>query len=183
MIIINKCDIADNSFVKELEEEYYFLKRFIVSALNITNLDDLIKYVENSVCAVCGQSAVGKSTLINSLIPKLQLQTQGLSDKIDRGKHTTRVNELYIYNNLKIIDTPGFSSLELDIDYDELVSFYPEFDKYLGECRYQDCSHIKEGNDCVIITAVENEKINKNRYDRFVTLYNKLKEKWEKKYD
>ena len=115
-------------------------------------------------------------------MPHLDLSTQDLSRKIERGKHTTRVNEIFVDNNLMIADTPGFTSLELDLQYDDLPDYYPEFE--IDEsCRYLDCSHIKEGRDCAIITNVDIGKINANRYSRYVELYNKLKEKWEKMYD
>lgn len=184
IIILNKSDIADESFVEEIKKQYYFVKVFVISSLLKTGFDDLKVELGGSLSALCGQSAVGKSSLLNALIPNMNLETQGLSRKIDRGKHTTRVNELYIYEDIKIADTPGFSSLELlDIEYKELPLFYPEFDKYLDRCRYLDCSHIKEGKDCVIVDAVNCGHVNKARYDRYCVLYKKLKEEWEKKYD
>jgi ribosome biogenesis GTPase len=183
VIVINKSDIADSQFIKEIQKEYYFIKVFVLSATKESGIDNLKDYIRNSLSAVCGQSAVGKSSLLNSIIPNIELETQGLSRKTDRGKHTTRVNELYIHDGIRLADTPGFSSLELNIEYDELPLFYPEFDEYLGKCRYLDCSHIKEGKDCCIVDAVSSGKVNKNRYDRYCALYNKLKEKWEKKYD
>ena len=144
---------------------------------------DIEKYISGSFVAVCGQSAVGKSSFINALIPGFELETQGLSNKIDRGKHTTRVNEIYLHKDYMIADTTGFSSLELDLDNRELSLFYPEFDEYIGKCKYLDCSHIKEGKDCVINKAVQNKAINQARYDRYCYLYGKLKEQWERKYD
>jgi len=183
ILVINKCDIATKEFIDNIKLQYDFVEIYEISALNNIGLDPLIHRISYSLCAVSGQSAVGKSSLINMLIPHISQETQGLSAKIDRGKHTTRVNELFIYNNLKIVDTPGFSNLELDIDYRDLSSYYPEFDEYLGKCRYQDCSHIKEGKDCVIVTALNDGKINKERYLRYVDLRSKLKIKWENKYD
>lgn len=183
VIIINKSDIADNNFVEDIKNQYYFMKTFVISTMRNSGINELREHISNTLVAVCGQSAVGKSSLLNTIIPNLNLSTQGLSRKVDRGKHTTRVNELYIYNDIMIADTPGFSNLELNIEYDELVNFYPEFDKYLGECKYHDCSHIKEGKDCKIISEVNNGNINKSRYERFCTLYNILKINWEKKYD
>ena len=82
-----------------------------------------------------------------------------------------------------IADTPGFSNLDLDVDYRELYQFYPEFSDYLNNCKYLDCSHIKEGNDCGIVKALNEGRINKERYFRYVELYRKQKEMWEKKYD
>lgn len=184
IIIINKSDIASNEFIDEIKAEYYFIKVLVLSALNNLGLGELRETIKDSLTALCGQSAVGKSSLLNALIPNINLETQGLSRKIDRGKHTTRVNELYIHEDIMIADTPGFSNLEmLDIEYKDLPLFYPEFDEYLDKCRYLDCSHVKEGKDCVIASAVENGLINKARYDRYCTLYARLKENWEKKYD
>jgi len=183
VLVINKSDIAGDQFIANIKKEYYFIKTFDLSAFTYVGVDSLVDYIQGSLSAVCGQSAVGKSSLLNAIIPNIDLETQGLSRKTDRGKHTTRVNELYIYKNIMLADTPGFSSLELNIEYVELHLFYPEFDKFLGNCRYQDCSHVKEGKDCCIISEVEKGNINCNRYNRYCTLYNKLKELWEKKYD
>lgn len=183
VVVINKSDLIEDDFLDNINSQYNFLKTFVISATNNINIQKLKDYIGDNICAVCGQSAVGKSSLINALIPSLNLETGELSLKIDRGKHTTRVNELHLYDNLMVIDTPGFSSLELTIEYDELDGFYPEFSGYLGECKYLDCSHVGEGDDCLIIRAVRDGKINKDRYERFVELYKKCKEKWENRYD
>lgn len=183
VIVINKSDIADKNMLEEIKKEYYFLKVFVVSAKTKEGIDELKKYISNKFCAVCGQSAVGKSSLLNAIIPEINLETQGLSRKIDRGKHTTRANELYLYEDVMLADTPGFSSLELNIEYKELALYYPEFDGFLGKCKYLDCSHVKEGKDCEIAKAVENGEINKARFERYAYLHSKLKEMWERKYD
>lgn len=183
IIVINKCDIVSKEFIEKISNEYKFLEIYEVSAKESIGVQALKERISDCISAVSGQSAVGKSSLINALIPNLEQVTQGLSAKIDRGKHTTRVNELFVHHGLKIVDTPGFSSLELDIDYRDLSSYYPEFSEYLGSCRYLDCSHIKEGGDCQIIHALNNNQINKDRYNRYIQLYTKLKENWEKKYD
>lgn len=183
IIVLNKCDIADDKFINNIKAQYYFVDVVVLSAKTGRNVDTLISKISNTFSAVCGQSAVGKSSLLNALIPNIDLDTQGLSEKISRGKHTTRVNQVHIYNDLRIVDTPGFSSLELDLDYRELHLFYPEFDEYLGKCKYLDCSHIKEGKDCEIVRNVEIGTINKDRYLRYTDLYNKLKKEWDSKYD
>lgn len=183
VIVINKCDISNNLFLDDVCKQYYFLKIFKISAKNNDGIESLKNYISNSICAVCGQSAVGKSTLINALIPFANMQTQNVSEKILRGKHTTRVNEIFVFNSLMIADTPGFSNLDLDVDYRKLYQFYPEFDDYLNDCKYLDCSHIKEGNDCGVVKALNEDRINKERYFRYIELYRKQKEMWEKKYD
>ena len=183
IIVLNKSDIADKNFVSNIKDQYSYYKVIVISAVNGQGVDELSQYISGSFCAVCGQSAVGKSSLLNAIIPNINLEIQGLSRKVDRGKHTTRVNELYIYKDIMIADTPGFSSLELDIDYKELSSFYPEFDKYIGECKYLDCAHVKEGKDCAVVTACNDGKINNDRYLRYSDLYINLKTLWENKYD
>ena len=183
VIIINKSDIASNDFINDIKSQYYFLKSFIVSATNSVGVEDVVNYIKGSLSAVCGQSAVGKSSLLNAIIPNINLDTQGLSRKVDRGKHTTRANEIYVYNDIMLADTPGFSNLELELDHKELHLFYPEFDKFIGQCKYLNCSHVKEGRDCEIISSVDKGLINKDRYSRYNDLYITLKEKWENKYD
>lgn len=182
VLVINKFDISSNDFILDIQKQYYFMKIFIVSAKENANIDSLKDYLKGDLCALCGQSAVGKSSILNALMPSLNLETQGLSRKIDRGKHTTRVNEIFVSNDLMIADTPGFTSLELELDYRELCDYYPEF-QIDQQCRYLDCSHIKEGKDCEIITLVNQGLINNDRYSRYIDLYNNLREKWEKKYD
>ena len=184
IIVLNKSDIASDEFIEDIKTQYYFVKSFVISSIIGSGINELKAELRGAFSALCGQSAVGKRSFLNAIIPNINLDTQGLSRKIDRGKHTTRVNELYIYENIMIADTPGFSSLELlDLEYKQLPLFYPEFDEYLDKCRYLDCSHIKEGKDCVIVGAVDKGLINKSRYDRYCNLYAKLKQNWENKYD
>lgn len=183
IIVIGKIDIASSEFVESIKRQYAFLKVFEISALSGQGVSEVEGQLSGSFVALAGQSAVGKSSFINALIPNKNLETGGLSRKIDRGKHTTRVNEIYLNKDYMIADTTGFSSLDLDLDYTELAGFYPEFEECLGKCKYLDCSHIKEGKDCAITKAVNEGKISKERYNRYVALYGVLKKKWEKKYD
>lgn len=183
IIVINKCDIASADFVNSIKDEYKYYDTFVISAKDLIATSDIYNVLKGKTTAVCGQSAVGKSSLINCLIPNIQLQTQGLSEKICRGKHTTRVNQIFLNNDFFIADTPGFSSLDLNIDFRQLSFYYPEFKDFIQDCRYVDCSHIKEGDFCGVCVALNQGKINKNRYQRYIELYKKLKENWEKKYD
>lgn len=184
VIVINKSDMADNKFIEDTCKQYHFLKNFVISAKSGLGVDKVEEYISNSFVALAGQSAVGKSSFINALFPNKNAEVGELSSKIDRGKNTTRASEIYWQKDYMIADTAGFSSLDLDMDYMKLSKYYPEFDDYLGKCRYLDCSHIKEGKDyCVIVDAVQSDYINKDRYCRYVILYKELKEKWEKKYD
>lgn len=183
IIIINKSDIASNAFLDSIKAQFGFLNIFVVSTKTFEGITEVEKCISGSFVALCGQSAVGKSSFINALIPGYLLKTQELSNKIDRGKHTTRVNEIYQNKDYMIADTTGFTSLDLDLKHKELSLYYPEFEPYLGKCKYLDCAHIKEGKDCKIISAVNDGKINKDRYDRYIYLYNILKSKWENMYD
>ena len=122
-----------------------------------------------------GPSGVGKSSLINSLVPESNRQTGEISKKIERGKHTTRQVELLnMDNDNYIVDSPGFTSLSLDfMDSTDLQHYFREFEPYLGQCRFIDCAHIAEP-DCAVKEHI-GEGISQERYDRFLYLYNELK--------
>ena len=131
---------------------------------------------------MAGFSGVGKSSLLSSVL-NIELKTGKISDKIQRGKHTTRHVELFETEKGKFFaDTPGFSSLEIDeVRKEELPYLFKEFEKYSHLCRFSDCSHTKE-RDCGIIDAVKNGEISKSRHDNYVTFYDKLKliNEWER---
>ena len=186
ILVINKKDLFTEHEINNIKAQYNDVvdEILIVSAIE-DNIEFLQNYLKNKLSAFAGQSAVGKSTLINKLIPNLNLQTNGLSLKIDRGKHTTRHSEIYVKDNIKIVDTPGFSMLELgDIEPDELNMFYPEFDEFKNKCVYNNCCHIKAAEcDCGVYSAVIRGLINSDRYERYCVLYESLLEKWRKKYD
>ena len=133
-----------------------------------------------------GSSGVGKSSLINALFPSLSLETGVLSEKIKRGKHTTRVTNLYkVSDNTYIGDTPGFSSLDIAgfgmFMCDELLGAFPDIEKYATGCKYKKCTHLCE-DGCRVVEAVEKGEIPKTRHESFVKLYNELKEikPWDK---
>jgi len=187
IIVISKFDIIDKSYIDEIFMQYGAVCKNIleVSSVNSKNIDKLILLLKNRFSAFAGQSAVGKSTLINK-ISGLNLATGGLSAKLDRGKHTTRLNEIfYLNDNIKIADTPGFSLFELDnIQPNELAFWYDDFKPFEKNCRFQDCEHINcKAKDCGIVDAVEKGLLSKARYERYADRYKKLKEKWEKRYD
>lgn len=117
---------------------------------------------------LCGPSGAGKSTLINALASRDHMETGAISEKLKRGKHTTRHSELIEVNDGYIVDTPGFSTLEVNfIDKDELKYAFPEFSEYNDMCRFRGCNHYKEP-DCAVKNAVEEKKINKSRYDFYI---------------
>ena len=142
--------------------------------------------------AFAGASGVGKSTLLNALFPELRLETSAVSEKTERGRHTTRCVTLYPVNDKAdcpyLADTPGFSALDFEqFDFfgkEDLPHTVREFAPYLGGCRYTNCSHTKESAaDCAIVRAVEAGEIPKSRHESYWALYDILKNKnsWDKK--
>ena len=130
---------------------------------------------------MAGPSGVGKSSIINKLQSDVSMETGSISEKIERGKHTTRHTEFIpIGEDTFIMDTPGFSSLAVfDMEKEELEQFYPEFDEYRDTCRFNGCSHTHEPG-CSVKEAIENGKISKERYENYQLIYEELKNK--KKY-
>ena len=184
IIVINKSDILSEQEIAEIKGQFPTYKIVVVSAIN-KDVTELKQLLVNKISAFAGQSAVGKSSLINAISPNLNLQTNGLSSKIERGQHTTRHNEIYIMdNNIYIADTPGFSMLSLDLKPSELKDYYDDFKVFENDCRYVGCDHINsKAKDCGVVKAVEEGKICLSRFDRYCKIYSELKEKWERKYD
>ncbi len=184
IIVINKSDILSEQEIEEIKGQFPTYKIIVVSAIN-NEVTELKQLLANKISAFAGQSAVGKSSLINAISPNLNLQTNGLSSKIERGQHTTRHNEIYIMdNNIYIADTPGFSMLSLDLKPSELKDYYDDFKVFEDNCRYVGCDHINsKAKDCGVVKAVEEGKICLSRFDRYCKIYSELKEKWERKYD
>lgn len=177
IIVVNKSDIASEDFINSLKADYSFYKIIFVSALkgDISLLEKEI----NGICAFAGQSAVGKSSLINALFKSEQADVGHLSKKIERGKQTTRIVSLYKINDGYIADTAGFSMLDLsmvsNINERELSSYYPDFLKGRAYCKYRSCLH--EGGDCGVIKLVNSGEISKRRYSNYLKILQELKNK------
>lgn len=177
VICINKSDLVDNKAIEDFKAIYEPLYSVVfVSAKVNKGIEDLRNLIKG-VTVFAGPSGVGKSSLINSLVPESNRQTGEISKKIERGKHTTRQVELLnMDNDNYIVDSPGFTSLSLDfMDYTELQHYFREFEPYLGQCRFIDCAHIAEP-DCAVKAHI-GEEISQERYDRFLYLYNELKKR------
>lgn len=142
--------------------------------------------LKGKLVAFIGNSGVGKSTLINNLYPELNLKTGQVSQKLGRGRHTTRTVELFKTESGYVADTPGFSTMDLEryhlVSKDQLMYCFPEFNDYLSECRFTSCMHICE-KGCAVIEAVENGGIPKSRHDSYIEMYNEIKDikPWELK--
>lgn len=146
-------------------------------------VDELRELLLGHTTTVAGPSGVGKSTLINLLVPDAGMETGKISEKIDRGKHTTRHSELFrMDTDSYIFDTPGFSSLELaGMEKEELRYSFPEFREYEGICRFQGCMHQKEPG-CRVKEAVQAGFINKERYESYTILFQDLQEREKRRY-
>lgn len=180
IICFNKMDIIDAAQCVRIREIYANsgCKVLFASAVRQDGIDAIKKALASKTTAVAGPSGVGKSSLVNCLQEKTQMETGEISTKIERGRHTTRHSELIaISDNTYIMDTPGFSSLSLfDIEKGALKEYYPEFAPYEAECRFLSCAHIHEP-DCGVRKALEENRIHKIRYNNYTTFYEELKEK------
>lgn len=178
IICINKCDLLTDE-VREYMERVYspVYEVCFTSAAHNEGIDALREKLMGQVTVFAGPSGVGKSSVINALMPDLQRKTGEISKKIQRGKHTTREVELLKYDDSTfIVDSPGFTSLNLDfLKAEELEGYFREFEPYLTGCYYNDCRHISEP-DCNLKAHVGAE-IAPERYERFVGLYEELKQR------
>lgn len=179
IISFNKCDLIDDSKAETLKNVYKACGYpvFFVSVSESENLDDLKALLVGKTTALAGPSGVGKSSLMNWLLPEAEMATGAVSEKIKRGRHTTRHSELfYLGEETYLFDTPGFSSLYLNDFSDETLKLYfPEFLPYEAECRFAGCNHLNEP-DCGVKQALSEGKISRIRYDSYVQMYQELKE-------
>ena len=180
VLCFNKKDIATEPEIQELKDIYEKCGYQIVftSALEEENTEELKDLLHGKTTAIAGPSGVGKSSLINIFQPNANMETGSISEKIERGKHTTRHSELiWIEDNTYIMDTPGFSSLYTnDFEKEELKYYFTEFSEYEGQCRFLGCDHIHEPG-CAVKQALDEGKIHPVRYTNYLEMYNELKEK------
>ncbi len=179
VIVFNKSDLAD---LKEYAAVYSNVgyKTIICSAYTNEGLGEIISELYDCISAFTGNSGVGKSSILNALFPDLNLDTSEVSDKLGRGKHTTRHTELFLHKyNGFVADTPGFSSLESDMNSlefkDNLSSCFPEFNTFSDKCMFSDCKHICE-KGCAVSDAVHNKQISEHRHNSYITIFNELKD-------
>ncbi|VYT75726.1 ribosome small subunit-dependent GTPase A [Clostridium tertium] len=184
IVCLNKEDLATNEEKEEVKKKINDIGYDVlfINAKKAIGIELLKERLESEVTVLCGPSGAGKSTLINTLIDRSHMETGAVSDKIGRGKHTTRHSELIEIENGYLVDSPGFSNIDISfIDKDELRYCFPEFEDYNHNCKFRGCLHNKEPQ-CAVKAAVEEGKINEYRYNFYIRILEELldgrKNKW-----
>ena len=177
IICFNKTDLSTEQQQEQLRKDYENSGCIVVfqaaaKGEGVTQVEELLR---GKTTIMAGPSGVGKSSTLNCISKDRQMETGEVSEKIKRGKHTTRHSEIfYLGHQTFLFDTPGFSSLDvLSLEKEELELLFPEFSPYLGKCRFTGCSHISEPS-CGIKEAVQNGKISQNRYESYTAFYKEL---------
>lgn len=178
VVVFSKCDLADASDYVDIYLSSG-IASFAVSSKTGEGADSFARIFESSVCALTGNSGVGKSSALNMIEPSLRIATADISDKLGRGRHTTRTVELYEICGGFIADTPGFSSLDFEngerIVKENLQFCFPEFEKYIGSCKFVSCAHTGE-KGCAVGDAAERGEIQKSRLDSYRMMYGEVKD-------
>ena len=170
IVCLNKVDLVSEEEKKIVKEKINAIgyEVLFINAKQGIGVESLRERLKGNVTVLCGPSGAGKSTLINTLKESYHMQTGEVSDKIGRGKHTTRHSELIDVEDGYIVDTPGFSTLEVTfIEKDDLKYSFPEFNELNNSCKFRGCLHYKEPG-CAVKEAVEEGRINKFRYDFYI---------------
>ncbi len=186
VVCINKCDLAPGETLAGIYRSAGF-PTLRVSAETGEGIEALRELIAGKVSAFTGNSGVGKSSILNAIDPQVSLATGGVSEKLGRGRHTTRHVELFrLPGGALAADTPGFSSFDVDrmelMRKEELQHCFPEFAPFLDECCFQDCAHIKE-KGCGVLAAVKAGEIQPTRHQSYVRLYQQAKAipDWERR--
>lgn len=177
MLIFNKLDLFSSDGLEILKEYQQIYEKagypcYSVSAIEQTNLDQIKQLLKDKVTLLSGHSGVGKSTLINALLPGSQLKTGDISDWSDKGKHTTTFAEMFeLPFGGYLIDTPGIRELGVfDIEKQGLGRLFPEIRELMEDCKFHNCRHINEPG-CAVLKALENDEIESSRYDSYLSIY------------
>ncbi len=176
-IAFNKTDLGYEDKLREYVDIYQSAgyKVLEVSSYNNNGIDKLKELIKGKSVVLAGPSGVGKSSITNAICPGLDIKTNTISKKIDRGRHTTRHSEFFVAGDKTYIcDTPGFTAIDIeDCSADELKNYFAEFKPYLGKCRFNSCMHISEPS-CAVINAVNDGRIATSRYNSYKKLYEEI---------
>ncbi len=185
ILVFNKGDLGDLSEWRRIYQKAGF-QTIITSCQSGKGCDEILPLLEGKISAFTGNSGVGKSSLLNRLFPDLRLQTGEVSEKLGRGRHTTRHVELYPVHGGYVADTPGFSSFDIErtssITKEELPFLFPEFEPFLGNCKFTSCTHTVE-KGCAVLAAEEDGEIESSRMTSYRAIYQEIKDikEWEKR--
>ena len=185
VVVFSKADLENAEQYVEIYRKAG-IESFAFSSKTGDGAEEIRKVFNNSVCALTGNTGVGKSSLLNCIAPELELATSHISDKLGRGRHTTRTVELYELFGGYIADTPGFSSLDFEnseiIIKENLPFCFPEFEEYIGQCKFVSCAHIGE-KGCAVCAAAKEGKIPDSRLESYKMMYDEVKDykEWQNK--
>ena len=182
IICISKVDLLSQQQKQEIEqyaEEYRKIGYEVILTSTVTEkgMEQIQPLFEDRVTVIAGQSGVGKSSLLNTLKPELELKTNDISISLGRGKHTTRHVELISFGEGLVADTPGFSSLEfLTLEVEELTDCFPEMSRLIEQCKFRGCLHVKEPK-CAVKEAYEQKEIPSYRYEHYLQFIEEIKQR------
>ena len=184
VVVFTKTDLADCSSLVEIYRSVG-IECFSCSIMDEGDKQRIISMLEGKISAFTGNTGVGKSSLLNSLFPGLNIATAEISKKLGRRRHTTRHSELYPTSGGYVADTPGFSTVDIEryelLRKNEIADCFPEFREYIGKCRFTGCSHMCE-KGCAVIEAVSSGDIPASRHESYKQMYNEVKDipEWKK---
>jgi ribosome biogenesis GTPase len=183
VLVCTKGDLAEVEFLEKAYEKST-LPFIRINYEDGSGLEEVKEWIKGRLCAFCGNSGVGKSTLLNALLPELGRETAAISQKLGRGRHTTREVTIFEAFGGRVADTPGFASLDTGkacyIPKERLELAFPEFGPYLGQCQFTGCAHRAE-KGCAVRAALERGELSQTRYDSYNAMYEEVKDikAWE----